>query len=366
MAWFIDDLDQKTIRITDGAALLYDVPKFRIFMTVTEPELFLYYNDRERGDGGDERLITMNYLDVVDNYSGYIDNPSSATDLMNQIEAMIISGWTSIAGGDLLTAKADLLSHDGVSDTILPGGTNEYILSRNNATSTGLEWIAKSSIINGGLSVADTDTVDLTLTGASLEADVITQMSITSDASGVKLSGDEASPGSLEYYGTNNAGTKGYYPINSYVLASTGTVTSTNTTSEEALWNVEIPAGAVTTNDWVEIRLMNRKTSGTGTNTFRVRINTATGVGGSIISNYAGTSTQTSVQGPMVAITGASAQISTPAFNGTTYAVAAVDTVATAFSVASSIWLNFTNQKVTGTDGFELRTATVIIHKYRA
>lgn len=42
---------------------------------------------------------------------------------------------------------------------------------------------------------------------------VITQQSITSDASGIKLSGDAASPGTKMYYGTDGSGVKGYYPL---------------------------------------------------------------------------------------------------------------------------------------------------------
>lgn len=38
----------------------------------------------------------------------------------------------------------------------------------------------------------------------------VQQMSITVDGSGLKLSGDAASPGNSQYYGTNSGGTKGY------------------------------------------------------------------------------------------------------------------------------------------------------------
>lgn len=63
----------------------------------------------------------------------------------------------------------------------------------------------------GGI-LADTDTVDLTYTDATpeIKADVRKQMSITSDASGVKLSGDAATPGNSKYYGTDKAGSKGF------------------------------------------------------------------------------------------------------------------------------------------------------------
>lgn len=64
-----------------------------------------------------------------------------------------------------------------------------------------------------GAMVADTDTVDITYTDATpaLIADVKKQMSITSDASGLKLSGDATTPGNDYHYGTGTTGTKGWY-----------------------------------------------------------------------------------------------------------------------------------------------------------
>lgn len=63
-----------------------------------------------------------------------------------------------------------------------------------------------------GAMIADTDTLDLTYTDATpeLKADVKKQMSITSDASGLKLSGDSASPGNNKVYGTDGSGVKGW------------------------------------------------------------------------------------------------------------------------------------------------------------
>jgi hypothetical protein len=66
----------------------------------------------------------------------------------------------------------------------------------------------------GGI-LANSDTVNLTYNDAtpSVVADVKTQLSIDSDASGIKLVNDAASPGNTQYYGTNGSGTKGFYPI---------------------------------------------------------------------------------------------------------------------------------------------------------
>lgn len=91
-SWFIDDYNQHVIRIT-GDLAVYDVPKFRIFMSVEEPYLYLYFNDRERGDGGDERLLVINYADVDELYGASTSVPTSAQDLKDIIDEMIISGF---------------------------------------------------------------------------------------------------------------------------------------------------------------------------------------------------------------------------------------------------------------------------------
>jgi len=44
-----------------------------------------------------------------------------------------------------------------------------------------------------------------------IRLDLQTQMSVTADASGVKLSGDSASPGNAKLYGTDGSGVKGWY-----------------------------------------------------------------------------------------------------------------------------------------------------------
>ena len=66
-----------------------------------------------------------------------------------------------------------------------------------------------------GTILTDTNTVDFTYNDGtpSITADVTTQQSITSDGSGVKLSGDEASPGNSQYYGTDSGGTKGFHSL---------------------------------------------------------------------------------------------------------------------------------------------------------
>lgn len=66
-----------------------------------------------------------------------------------------------------------------------------------------------------GTILVDSDTVSLTYDDAtpSISAEVISQMSIVSDALGLMLEGDEATPGNTQYYGTDAAGVKGFHAI---------------------------------------------------------------------------------------------------------------------------------------------------------
>lgn len=66
----------------------------------------------------------------------------------------------------------------------------------------------------------------LTYVDATPSLDVKTQMSVTSDASGVKLSGDAATPGNTKLYGTDGSGVKGWYAQPS---GGGGTVTTNGT-----------------------------------------------------------------------------------------------------------------------------------------
>lgn len=64
-----------------------------------------------------------------------------------------------------------------------------------------------------GALLIDTNTINFTYDDVAntLSVDVKTQMSITSDALGLMLSGDSASPGNSKLYGTNGSGVKGWY-----------------------------------------------------------------------------------------------------------------------------------------------------------
>lgn len=86
--------------------------------------------------------------------------------------------------------------------------TNGQVLAYSSASET---WLPATASSSGGL--ADGDYGDVTVSGSGTVISVDTQMSITSDASGLKLSGDEASPGNSQYYGTDSGGTKGFHSL---------------------------------------------------------------------------------------------------------------------------------------------------------
>lgn len=74
------------------------------------------------------------------------------------------------------------------------------------------DWTEAVQDVMGAI-LADTNTIDFTYNDAAntLAVDVKTQMSITSDESGLKLVNDASSPGNSMVYGTNASGVRGWY-----------------------------------------------------------------------------------------------------------------------------------------------------------
>jgi len=88
-----------------------------------------------------------------------------------------------------------------------------------------------------GAFVADSDTIDATYNdaGNAESLAVRTQMSLTSDSSGIKLSGDASTPGNSKYYGTDSGGTKGFHTLPTASAAEIRTMTAGETTGASKL-----------------------------------------------------------------------------------------------------------------------------------
>jgi len=72
----------------------WTIPKFRIYMVVDEPYCYLYWTDTEKGSGGFTRRLVMDHTDVL--FGVY--SPTSAGEVKNLIDDMIIKAWTDIWG----------------------------------------------------------------------------------------------------------------------------------------------------------------------------------------------------------------------------------------------------------------------------
>jgi len=142
------------------------------------------------------------------------------------------SGTVNFGAGAQVFNAGDKVAYNGTTwdkwdmtdaVTSVNSQTGVVVLTTANvADSTNARYVTDAQLVivgntsgtnSGDVTVTDTATVNLTLTAQDISADVISQMSITSDASGLKLSGDAASPGNTKYYGTDGAGTKGFFTI---------------------------------------------------------------------------------------------------------------------------------------------------------
>ncbi len=82
----------------------------------------------------------------------------------------------------------------------------------------------------------DSPTISWTgVPGVSAQANAVKQLSITSDASGLKLVGDVSAPGNWYFYGTNGSGVKSYYllPVDTDATITTTDVTTNNASTSK-------------------------------------------------------------------------------------------------------------------------------------
>lgn len=90
----ISDYNYFTIEINDGGWRTWYIPKFRIYMTVDEPNIFVYWSDNERPGNGIRRMLEMDYNNVL--FGAYA--PSSAAEVKSLIEGLQDKAWDDIIG----------------------------------------------------------------------------------------------------------------------------------------------------------------------------------------------------------------------------------------------------------------------------
>lgn len=127
------------------------------------------------------------------------------------------------AGATSLSITSEASLYDFPEDSFLVVSQKPYAFSLPTGATgdylyfNGTEWVAQNFDEDAqdavGTILVDSTTVDFTYTDGtpSITAAVISQMSITADASGLKLSGDSATPGNTKLYGTDGSGVKGWY-----------------------------------------------------------------------------------------------------------------------------------------------------------
>jgi hypothetical protein len=122
--------------------------------------------------------------------------------------------WTNRTPAQLKTDLVLTSSDVGLGNVPNIDATNRANQTGTQTASTISDFTEAAQDAVGG-SLANTNTVNLTYNdaGNAITADVRTQMSITSDGSGLKLSGDATTPGTSKYYGTDGTGSKGYFSI---------------------------------------------------------------------------------------------------------------------------------------------------------
>lgn len=249
-------------------------------------------------------------------------------------------------------AKGDLIAFNGTDWVIVTAGPDRSLVGYDSTAAAGITDYTPAEVVADGLTATDTDTVAITIAVNDISADVITQMSVTSDVNGVMLDGDEASPGNSEYYGTDGAGVKGFHALPSggvasvtddgngvvsvdntdtanpviefngvnvdgvtitgdgtsgsplvavaptippECLATTGALITHTGAGETIVWASEDLAGLIGNNDVCEIFAESRRTTGAGTLTQNMYFNTVNNslVGATLIAQVATGGSQT-------------------------------------------------------------------------
>lgn len=164
--------------------------------------------------GGTAASPTVPGLASKQNSSADLSAIAGLTPTNNDILQRKSGAWVNRTPAQL---KVDL----ALTPTDVGLGNVPNVDATNRANHTGSQLASTISDFNeaaqdavGGV-LADSSTIDFTYNDGSnqITADAKVQMSLTSDASGLKLSGDTAAPGNTKYYGTDAGGIKGFHDM---------------------------------------------------------------------------------------------------------------------------------------------------------
>jgi hypothetical protein len=171
------------------------------------------------------------------------------------------STWTIDSG-----AVSDSKIATGINATKIGGGAVDntefgYLNGVTGAIQTQLDGKASSSHTHASSGITDfteaaqdavgamADSQSLDYADATPALSVKVQQSITKDSSGLKLSGDSASPGNSKYYGTNSGGTKGFHTLSSpsgkSTLVDFGSASSQNNTATATVLDSTVTSSSV-------------------------------------------------------------------------------------------------------------------------
>jgi len=202
--------------------------------------------------------------------------PSTASTLFTVTQQAGILAGTGITG----LGKAGFIQTGSVQ-TLIEGtsGTDFNIVSSANTQTFNLPTASATN--RGALSSAD-----WTVFNGKQNA-LTTTKSVKILTNNVELDGDAASPGNQKYYGTDLAGTKGFYsfPSGNYAVILrivNGTPITASTANTISLSGL-VPAGTNTTNDTLRIKYRVSKTGGSAITTTRLYVNTTNSLSGATL-----------------------------------------------------------------------------------
>jgi len=203
-----------------------DVDVYKYYGTESTPDRG-YYNIPVRFFDDEASLPATGFENII-----YVAKAEGTSWYWDGVAYVQIGGGTSYTDEQAQDAVGTILSSEFTYDDATPQISINSIAA---AKITGLATVASSGDYNDlsnkptipaayttenaqddvGTILTDSNTIDFTYNDGtpSIVADAKTQMSITSDSSGLKLSGDSATPGNSKYYGTDSGGTKGFYSL---------------------------------------------------------------------------------------------------------------------------------------------------------